>query len=244
MISRQRRKIFHGRASTPPGLERARGKCFLLAGVTPKTSRTRNSTTELNVFADFNPKLPAKYVDRIRFLATLRRIFSAASCTSKKAPQSGCPRAHEYWIERTPDDLKELFKHIDILVINDSETRQLIERNTTSFGLPPHLQNGPTALAHQSPVNTARCSSNKNGSSPCAFPPRRAHDPPEPATPSLAAFMGYLGRLRAEERFRRNAAAPWVYGTVNGQLHRGRFVLAVWPAQNQRDTRQGTHILN
>ena len=30
-----------------------------------------------------------------------------------------------YWIERTPEDLKRVLKRVDILLINDSEAREL-----------------------------------------------------------------------------------------------------------------------
>ena len=57
-------KIFHGRRIDTTGLERATGKCFFWAGRYSENLNERVTlTTELNVFADFNPKLPSSYLD-------------------------------------------------------------------------------------------------------------------------------------------------------------------------------------
>ena len=46
------------------GLERVPGKTFFWAGkYTPDMNDRETLTTDLNVFADFNPKLPASYLD-------------------------------------------------------------------------------------------------------------------------------------------------------------------------------------
>src|SRR5438046_9438313 len=45
------------------GLERVKGKTFFWAGkYTPDMNDRETLTTDLNVFADFNPKLPASYL--------------------------------------------------------------------------------------------------------------------------------------------------------------------------------------
>src|SRR6476646_11506009 len=46
------------------GLERVPGKTFFWAGkYTPDMNERETLTTDLNVFADFNPKLPASYLN-------------------------------------------------------------------------------------------------------------------------------------------------------------------------------------
>jgi sugar/nucleoside kinase (ribokinase family) len=41
------------------------------------------------------------------------------------APRLVAADTMNYWIERTPDDLREMLKRIDVLIINDSEAREL-----------------------------------------------------------------------------------------------------------------------
>ncbi len=59
--------IFHGRKIDTEGLERAPGKSFFWAGSYSENLNDRITLmTELNVFADFKPKLPEKYQVEIR----------------------------------------------------------------------------------------------------------------------------------------------------------------------------------
>ena len=51
-----------------------------------------------------------------------------------------------YWIERTPKELRETLKHTDILVINDSETRQLSNEHNLLRAARHIFKLGPKAL--------------------------------------------------------------------------------------------------
>ena len=56
--------VFRGRKIDLAGLEHAKGKSFFWAGRYSQNMNERTTlTTELNVFADFRPTLPASYVD-------------------------------------------------------------------------------------------------------------------------------------------------------------------------------------
>src|SRR5439155_1590979 len=84
-------------------------------------------TTELNVFAQFKPRLPEKYRNsEYVFLANIapdlqREVLHQV----KKKPKLAAMDTMNYWIERTNAELRETLKHVDILMINDSETREL-----------------------------------------------------------------------------------------------------------------------
>src|SRR5713101_9243286 len=57
-------KIFHGRHIDTDGLERVAGKTFFWAGRYSQNLNERVTlATELNVFAEFKPRLPEKYRD-------------------------------------------------------------------------------------------------------------------------------------------------------------------------------------
>jgi len=142
-------KIFHGRRIDTTGLERATGKCFFWAGRYSENLNERVTlTTELNVFADFNPKLPAKYMDsKYVFLANIApNLQRSVLHQVKRRPKVVALDTMNYWIERTPDDLKETLKHIDILVINDSETRQLSSEHNLLRASRRIFKMGPSAL--------------------------------------------------------------------------------------------------
>src|SRR5499427_10931928 len=121
-------QIFHGRTINLDGLERAPGKTFFWAGRYSQNLNERVTlTTELNVFAEFKPKLPEKYREaKYVFLANIAPDLQRDVLKQVKGrPKLAALDTMNYWIERTPAELRETLRHIDILVINDSETRQL-----------------------------------------------------------------------------------------------------------------------
>jgi len=82
--------------------------------------------TQLNVFEHFNPIIPDAYKDA-DFVA-LGNI--EPSLQQKVLEQVNDPRlvvmdTMNFWIEGTPGALKETLKGVDLLVINDSEAREL-----------------------------------------------------------------------------------------------------------------------
>ena len=121
-------EVFKGRRIDTEGLERAAGKSFFWAGRYSENLNERITlVTELNVFADFKPKLPQKYREsKYVFLANIapdlqRDVLQQVS----KRPKIVALDTMNYWIERSNDELRETLKHVDILMINDAETRQL-----------------------------------------------------------------------------------------------------------------------
>src|SRR5260370_7546188 len=72
-FSKKDESIFHGRKIDIAGLERAPGKSFFWAGKYSQHLNERETlVTDLNVFANFNPKLPQKFRNSKHvFLATI-----------------------------------------------------------------------------------------------------------------------------------------------------------------------------
>ncbi len=120
--------IFRGRRVDTQGLERADGKTFFWAGKYSENMNERTTlATELNVFAEFKPRLPEAYLSSTHiFLANIRSELQASVLHQvSRRPRVVALDTMNYWIERTPKELRETLKHTDILMINDSETRQL-----------------------------------------------------------------------------------------------------------------------
>ncbi len=121
-------RIFHGRTIDIEGLERASGKTFFWAGRYSQNLNERITlATELNVFAEFKPRLPEKYRDsKFVFLANIAPDLQRDVLQQvKKRPKIAALDTMNYWIERSNAELRETLKHVDILMINDSETREL-----------------------------------------------------------------------------------------------------------------------
>ena len=115
------------------GLERvAGGKTFFWSGVYSADMNDRATTrTDLNVFADFNPRLPASYRSEPYLLLgniqpSLQRSVRAQMPGAKLAGGD----TMNLWISNTRDELLQTIREWDFLLINDGEAAQLSgERN-------------------------------------------------------------------------------------------------------------------
>ena len=218
-FSKDDEAIFRGRKIDTTGLERAPGKCFFWAGRYLENLNDRVTlTTELNVFAEFNPKLPEKYkASQYVFLANIAPNLQRGVLQQvTKRPKIVALDTMNYWIERTPDDLKETLKHVDILVINDSETRQLSNEHNLLRAAKHIFKMGPSALVIKRGEYGALLV-DKNGIF-CvpAFPLEEPHDPTGAGDAFAGGFMGYLaGADKQNDAALRRAM---VYGTVMGSF--------------------------
>lgn len=109
------------------GLEHAPGKSFFWAGRYSADMNDRETLrTDLNVFADFQPKLPPSYRSAPYLL--LGNIQPALQ-RDVRAQMNGLRLAGgdtmNYWIRDYRDELLETLRDWDFLLINDSEARML-----------------------------------------------------------------------------------------------------------------------
>ncbi len=109
------------------GLERCVGETFRWAGRYHFDLNTRDTLeTRLGVFADFVPKVP----ERLRkpgylFLANIDPDLQRDVLSQVDRPRLvGCDTMN-YWIEGKLESLRRTLAKVDVLVINDSEVRQL-----------------------------------------------------------------------------------------------------------------------
>jgi sugar/nucleoside kinase (ribokinase family) len=130
------------------GLERVPGKCFFWSGLYPEDMNDRKTLiTELNVFADFQPKLPTSYTEQPYLF--LGNIQPALQTDVRKQ----MPHAHfvggdtmNYWISSYRDELLETIKGWDFLLINDSEARMLAGCSNLRKAAQIILGMGPSTL--------------------------------------------------------------------------------------------------
>jgi len=109
------------------GLERVPGKTFFWSGVYSNDMNDRTTTrTDLNVFAGFDPKLPASY--RAAPYLILGNIQPALQ-SSVRGQMNGLRLAGgdtmNYWIKDYRQELLDAIRSWDFLLINDSEARML-----------------------------------------------------------------------------------------------------------------------
>ena len=109
------------------GLEKVPGKTFFWSGVYSQNMNERTTlTTDLNVFADFNPNLPEAYQSApYAFLGNIHPALQKQVRGQMKSPRFVGGDTMNFWIEGTPDELRETIKQWDFILINDEEARLL-----------------------------------------------------------------------------------------------------------------------
>ncbi len=219
-------KIFQGRRIDTEGLERTTGKTFFWAGRYSENLNDRVTlTTDLNVFATFKPKLPAKYRDsKYVFLANIAPDLQRDVLHQvKKRPAVVALDTMNYWIERTNAELRETLKHVDILMINDSETRQLSSEHNLLRAAKHIFKMGPSTLVVKRGEYGAMLVDKRGVFCVPAFPLEEPHDPTGAGDSFAGGFMGYLaGAGQKNDAALRRAM---VYGSVMGSFTVEKFGL-------------------
>jgi sugar/nucleoside kinase (ribokinase family) len=219
-------QIFHGRSIDTEGLERAAGKTFFWSGRYSENLNERVTlVTDLNVFADFKPKLPEKYRrSKYVFLANIapdlqRDVLQQVT----NRPKVVALDTMNYWIERTNTELRETLKQVDILVINDSETRQLSSEHNLLRAAKHIFKMGPSTLVVKRGEFGAMMVDKRGVFCVPAFPLEEPHDPTGAGDSFAGGFMGYLAGAGSK-----NDAAlrrAMVYGSVLGSFAVEKFGL-------------------
>ena len=109
------------------GIERAEGKTFRWHGAYAADLSSRSSlSTELNVFADFNPMVPANYGDSSHvLLGNIHPELQLRVLEQVREPLFVAADTMNYWIESERPKLEKVISRIHTLLINDEEARLL-----------------------------------------------------------------------------------------------------------------------
>ena len=208
------------------GMERTAGKCFFWSGRYTENLNDRVTlATDLNVFADFKPRLPEKYRKASHvFLANIAPDLQRDVLQQVKGrPKLAAMDTMNYWIERTNAELRETLKHVDILMINDSETRQLSSEHNLLRAAKHIFKMGPTTLVVKRGEYGAMMVDKHGVFCVPAFPLEEPHDPTGAGDSFAGGFMGYLASAgsKSDAALRR----AMVYGSVLGSFTVERFGL-------------------
>jgi sugar/nucleoside kinase (ribokinase family) len=109
------------------GLSRADGKTFHWRGRYSDDLQSRTTLdTQLNVFADFRPKLPAAYRDtQMLFLGNIHPALQLEVLDQVKDPKLVALDTMNFWIGGELELLKKVLQRVDTIILNDEEARQL-----------------------------------------------------------------------------------------------------------------------
>ena len=208
------------------GLQKVEGKTFRWAGHYMKDLNQAETTkTELNVFSDFKPQIPKAYTDsKYVFLANIDPELQLKVLSQVKKPKLVACDTMNFWISSKPEALKKLFKHIDFVVINEAEVKQLAKDKNLITAAKKILALGPKALV----IKRGEYGSmffEKNGvfCAP-ALPLEKVSDPTGAGDTFAGGFMGYLSKC--DNLNSKNFRKAIVYGSVMASFNVEGFSLS------------------
>jgi sugar/nucleoside kinase (ribokinase family) len=188
---------FARRGIDTEGVERASGKTFRWAGRYSENLEHRVTLdTQLNVFADFRPRLPERYREtRVVLLANIHPLLQLEVLDQLRAPPLlAVADTMNFWIERERSALARLLARIDTLVINDEELRLLAGEHSIRQAARAVLQMGPRRLVCKRGEHGAVLFDSQGMFYAPSCPLDRAVDPTGAGDTFAGALVGYLCR--------------------------------------------------
>ena len=130
------------------GIERASGKTFRWGGrYTDNLNEAKTDFTDLNVFEQFQPKIPKEYADtQFLFLANIHPSLQAAVRHEMDGVLLTGGDTMNFWINKTPRELVEMLKLVNVLLINDTEAKMIAHETNLPRAAQKVLALGPQAL--------------------------------------------------------------------------------------------------
>jgi len=179
------------------GVEQAEGKTFRWAGRYAENLASRTTLdTQLNVFADFQPKLPTRFTTTpFVLLGNIHPALQLDVLAQAQRPRLVAADTMNFWIEGERKALGDVLAKIDLLIINDEELRQLAEDHNVKRAAKKVLGMGPKRLV----VKRGECGAMLFDDHGCffapAYPLENEVDPTGAGDTFAGALMGYLANI-------------------------------------------------
>jgi sugar/nucleoside kinase (ribokinase family) len=178
--------------------------------------------TQLNVFADFKPKLSeAAKQSRLVFLGNIQPDLQREVREQIPNAELVALDTMNLWIDTTRESLLRTIKGVDVLIINDAEARQLTEIPNLIKAAKTILSWGPKALIVKRGEYGAALFTAENYFAIPAYPLESVFDPTGAGDTFAGGFMGYLASQdKLDEAAMRRAM---IFGSVMASFNVEEF---------------------
>ncbi len=173
------------------------GKSFFWSGRYHEDLNTRDTLiTDLNVLAQFDPQIPESYQDcEFLMLGNLVPAVQSSVISQLKAkPKLIVLDTMNFWMEVAMDDLKDVLKKIDVLLVNDAEARQLSGEYSLVKAAAKIQAMGPRYLIIKKGEHGALLFGEGKIFSAPALPLEEVFDPTGAGDTFAGGFIGHLAR--------------------------------------------------
>jgi len=229
-FSHEHESILKKRGVDTRGIEHAKGKTFRWGGhYLENLNEAKTDFTELNVFEQFKPRIPAEYRDsQFLFLGNIHPSLQRAVRLEMDRVQLTGGDTMNYWIQGSRQELAETLKLVDVLLINDGEARMLAGESSVPRASRKVMDLGPRALVIKHGEYGAtiffRDGAFGLGSHPFrapALPIEEVKDPTGAGDSFAGGFMGYIASQ--PQLTREVLKRALFYGGVMGSFAVERF---------------------
>jgi sugar/nucleoside kinase (ribokinase family) len=205
------------------GIEQKPGRTFRWSGAYGFDMNTAQTLeTQLNVFADFAPALFAEQKRReYLFLGNIDPDLQRNVMEQMERPKLIACDTMNYWIANKPDSLRRTLAQVDVLLINDAETRQLATEPNLVRAARIILGWGPKTLVIKRGEYGALMIDGKSAFGAPAFPLEEVVDPTGAGDSFAGGFLGYLAATKAHDEAALRRAV--VFGSVMASFDVSEF---------------------
>ena len=190
----EHREFLQSRNIDLAGLQVASGRTFRWKGrYGYDLNEAQTLETNLNVFEGFRPELPESFRDtEIVFLANIDPELQLEVVRQVRRPRLIACDTMNFWIGGKREALVRTLREVDILVINEGETRQLASEANLVKAARAVLAMGPkTLVVKRGEYGVLVFSAHSTFSAP-AFPLEEVFDPTGAGDTFAGGFIGYL----------------------------------------------------
>ncbi len=209
-------KYMQKRGINIDGLQIKEGeKSFFWAGRYHNNMNSRDTLdTQLNVLADFKPKLPASYRNaKFVMLGNLTPEIQAKVIRQMKSkPKLIVMDTMNFWMDIAMPSLKKTIKKVDVLTINDEEARQLSGEYSLVNAAKAIHKMGPKVLVIKKGEHGALLFYNNKMFYAPAMPLAQVYDPTGAGDTFAGGFIGYL--TKANSTTFENMKRAVIYGST------------------------------
>lgn len=172
------------------------GKTFFWSGKYHNDMNTRDTLiTDLNVLADFNPKVPEAYHDaEVVMLGNLHPLVQLGVIEQMDSPKLIVLDTMNFWMDSALDELKQVIAKVDIITINDEEARQLSGEYSLVKAAHKIMEMGPEYVVIKKGEHGALLFGDDDVFFAPAMPLREVFDPTGAGDTFAGGFAGYLAR--------------------------------------------------
>ena len=198
------------------GVQRVDGKTFRWSGEYSWDLNMRETrSVALNVFENFQPKLPESYrKSDFVLLANIAPTLQAHVLDQMEKPRFVVADTMDLWIETTRADLDALLSRVDLLILNDSEAREMTKETSLIKAGRRIRKFGPRYVAIKKGEHGALLFGEDEFFSCGAYPLEDIHDPTGAGDTFAGGMAGFIaGTVGGKVTFT-DLRKAMIYGSV------------------------------